>query len=67
MLLYYAPQKYVSLLAFYIPFGFTCYFFCFVLEETASYADQAGFELTAVGETGFDVLIPAFASQVLGL
>lgn len=41
--------------------------FCFVLEETVSNADQTGFELTAVGETGLDVLIPTFASQVLGL
>lgn len=41
--------------------------FCFVLEETVSNADQAGFELTTVGEIDSDVLIPTFGSQVLGL
>lgn len=45
---------------------YATFLFCFK-KKTVFNADQAGFELTAVGETNFDVLIPTFASQVLGL
>lgn len=62
MLFYYAPQKYVSPLAFYISWGLYTTVFFPLWEETVSNADQAGFELIVVGETSLDFLIPTFAS-----